>query len=40
MHVQKKEIAPRYIRPEGITSHLLASPRTCNAEHLTGLDHG
>lgn len=35
MDVLKKETAPRYIRPEGITSHLLASPRTCKAEHLT-----
>lgn len=35
MQVFKKESAPRYIRPEGITSHLLASPRTCNAEYLT-----
>src|SRR5437016_11311914 len=35
MHVLKKETAPRYIRPEGITSHLLVSPRTSGAEHLT-----
>jgi mannose-6-phosphate isomerase-like protein (cupin superfamily) len=35
MHVLKKGAAPRYIRPEGIVSHLLASPRTCSAEHLT-----
>lgn len=35
MHILKKEMAPRYVRPEGITSHLLASPRTCGAEHLT-----
>ncbi len=35
MHILKKETAPRYRRPEGITSHLLASPRTCGAEHLT-----
>lgn len=35
MDVLKKDTAPRYIRPEGITSYLLASPRTCNAEHLT-----
>ena len=34
MHVLKKETAPRYIRREGITSYLLASPRT-SAEHLT-----
>jgi mannose-6-phosphate isomerase-like protein (cupin superfamily) len=35
MHVLKKETAPRYTRPEGITSYLLASPRTTSAEHLT-----
>lgn len=35
MHVLKKETSPRYIRPEGITSYLLASPRTSSAEHLT-----
>lgn len=35
MHILKKETAPRYIRTEGITSHLLASPLTCGAEHLT-----
>ena len=35
MHVLKKESAPRYTRPEGITSYLLASPRTSSAEHLT-----
>ena len=35
MHIFKKETAPRYIRPEGITSYLLASPRTTSAEHLT-----
>jgi hypothetical protein len=35
MDILKKETAPRYIRPEGITSYLLASPRTCSAEHLT-----
>jgi mannose-6-phosphate isomerase-like protein (cupin superfamily) len=35
MHVLKKETAPRYIHPEGITSYLLASPRTSGAEHLT-----
>jgi len=35
MHVLQKETAPRYVRPEGITSHLLASSRTCKAEHLT-----
>src|SRR5207302_1011155 len=35
MHIHKKETAPRYLRPEGITSYLLASPRTSSAEHLT-----
>ena len=35
MHVLKKETAPRYTRPEGITSYLLASPQTSSAEHLT-----
>ena len=35
MHVLKKETAPRYVRPEGITSYLLASPRTSSAKHLT-----
>jgi len=35
MHVLKKENAPRYVRPEGITSYLLASPRTSHAQHLT-----
>jgi mannose-6-phosphate isomerase-like protein (cupin superfamily) len=35
MHVLKKERSPRYIRPEGITSYLLASPRTSGTEHLT-----
>ena len=35
MHILKKETAPRYTRPEGITSYLLASPRTSSAEHLT-----
>src|SRR5438309_10729853 len=35
MHVLKKETAPRYVRPEGITSYLLASPRTSSADHLT-----
>jgi mannose-6-phosphate isomerase-like protein (cupin superfamily) len=35
MHVLRKETAPRYVRAEGITSHLLASPITCGAEHLT-----
>jgi mannose-6-phosphate isomerase-like protein (cupin superfamily) len=35
MEVFKKDAAPRYIRPEGITSYLLASPRTGSAVHLT-----
>ena len=35
MHVLKQETAPRYVRPAGIVSYLLASPRTANAEHLT-----
>jgi mannose-6-phosphate isomerase-like protein (cupin superfamily) len=35
MQVLKKETAPRYTRPEGITSYLLASPWTISAEHLT-----
>src|SRR5882724_7758072 len=35
MHVLQPEKAPRYTRPEGITSFLLASPRTCGAEYLT-----
>src|SRR5262245_3262866 len=35
MHVLKKETAPRYVRPEGITSYLLASPWTSPAEQLT-----
>src|SRR5262245_61125537 len=35
MHVLKKATAPRYVRPEGITSYLLASPRTSDTEYLT-----
>lgn len=35
MHILKKETAPRYVRAEGITSYLLASPCTSRAEHLT-----
>lgn len=35
MKVQKKETAPRYIRDEGITSYLLASPITTESKHLT-----
>ena len=33
--ISKKYAAPRYIRKEGITSYLLASPRTCDAKQLT-----
>ena len=33
--ILKKQRAPRYIRKEGITSYLLASPRTCDAKQLT-----
>ena len=35
MHVLETESAPRYQRPEGITSYLLASRRTCGASYLT-----
>ena len=35
MMILRKDTAPRYIREEGITSYLLASPRTSNGEHLT-----
>ena len=35
MHILTKGKAPRYTRPEGITSYLLASPRTSQAKHLT-----
>ena len=35
MQVLSKEKAPRYRRPEGATSYLLASPRTSQARHLT-----
>ena len=35
MNILQKETAPRYRRPEGITSYLLASPRTCGAGQLT-----
>jgi mannose-6-phosphate isomerase-like protein (cupin superfamily) len=35
MLVLSKSAAPRYRREEGITSYLLASPRTCAAKHLT-----
>src|SRR5262249_5581857 len=34
MRILTRETAPRYIRPEGIVSYLLASPRTCGAVHL------
>lgn len=35
MAVLKKEAAPRYLRAEGISSYLLASPRTSAAKFLT-----
>lgn len=35
MIILKKETAPRYKRPEGIISYLLASSRTSDAEFLT-----
>ncbi len=35
MHVLKHETAPRYISTEGVTSYLLASPRTSRTEYLT-----
>jgi mannose-6-phosphate isomerase-like protein (cupin superfamily) len=35
MLILSKAKAPRYTRPEGITSYLLASPRTSPAHHLT-----
>ena len=35
MHVLTKDTAPRYVRPEGITSYLLVSSRTSSAEYLT-----
>jgi mannose-6-phosphate isomerase-like protein (cupin superfamily) len=35
MQILRKAKAPRYCRPEGITSYLLASPRTSQAHHLT-----
>jgi mannose-6-phosphate isomerase-like protein (cupin superfamily) len=35
VQILTKAKAPRYIRPEGITSYLLASPRTAQAKHLT-----
>lgn len=33
--ILRKYTAPRYMRKEGITSYLLASPRTCDAKQLT-----
>ncbi len=35
MRVLRKETAPRYKRPEGIVSYLLASARTSDSEYLT-----
>ncbi|MFQ6616838.1 MAG: cupin domain-containing protein [Fidelibacterota bacterium] len=35
MKVQKKETAPRYVREDGITSYLLASPITTESRYLT-----
>ncbi len=35
MQILSKAKAPRYCRPEGIASYLLASPRTSQAKHLT-----
>lgn len=35
MKILRKPTAPRYERDEGITSYLLASPRTADARHLT-----
>ena len=35
MKILTKQSAPRYERDEGIVSHLLASPLTCDAAHLT-----
>lgn len=35
MRILKKGTASRYTREEGISSYLLASPRTSNAEYLT-----
>ncbi len=35
MIVLRNRTAPRYKRPEGITSYLLASAKTAGAEHLT-----
>ena len=35
MKVLRRRSSPRYRRPEGITSFLLVSSRTCGARHLT-----
>ena len=35
MNILKKQSAPRFVRPEGIVSYLLASPRTSGSQHLT-----
>lgn len=35
MKILKKKSAPRYVREQGITSYLLASQRTCDAQYLT-----
>jgi mannose-6-phosphate isomerase-like protein (cupin superfamily) len=35
MEILSTGSAPRYRRPEGITSYLLVSPRTSGAQHLT-----
>lgn len=35
MKILNQKSAPRYIRPEGISSYLLASPRTSDAKYLT-----
>jgi mannose-6-phosphate isomerase-like protein (cupin superfamily) len=33
--ILRKGKSPRYVRDEGITSYLMASPRTCGAKQLT-----
>jgi quercetin dioxygenase-like cupin family protein len=35
VNILKKRSAPRYVREKGITSYLLASPRTCGSKLLT-----
>jgi len=35
MKIMTKEDAPHYARADRITSYLLASPLTCDSEHLT-----